>query len=255
MPRKTVSLLSRESLKRIHSESLKILETVGVCVENGECRSILEKAGAKRLGQSDVLRFPAPMVLEAMDQITKKFELVHPTGERFWVPDVRPRVGTRVKMPKILDYGAKDCRPPRRQDVINLCRITNALPKAEFTVAIQYPSSDVSPEIDVADTLGWGLAVVAYSAAVSSGYLTFVLLYLLFLGVVLWQNRLEFWRLVKETKRLSALIFILGYFIGYLLLYAWFTPINAGSRFTLALFLPALSRSSSWSWSCHFLFL
>jgi len=159
MPRKTVSLLSRESLERIHSESLKILETVGMRVENPECRSILEKAGAKRLGQTEVMRLPAPMVLEAMDQITKKFELVHPTGERFWVPDVRPRVGTRVKMPKILDYGAKDCRPPRRQDVIDLCRITNALPKAEFTCAIQYPSSDVPPEIDVADTLGLVFAV------------------------------------------------------------------------------------------------
>jgi hypothetical protein len=93
---------------------------------------------------------------------------------------------------------------------------------------------------EILTRMGWGLAVVAYSAAVSSGYLMFVLLYLLFLGIVLWQNRVEFWRLVKETKRLPALIFILGYFIGYLLLYAWFTPINAGSRFTLALFLPAM---------------
>jgi trimethylamine---corrinoid protein Co-methyltransferase len=159
MPLKTVSLLSRESLERIHSESLKILETVGVRVENQECRSILEKAGAKRQGQSEVVRLPAPMVLEALDQITKKFELVHPTGERFWVPDVRPRVGTRVKMPKILEFGAKTCRPPRRQDVINVCRIANALPKLDFTIAIRFPSSDVPAEIDVADTMGLVFAV------------------------------------------------------------------------------------------------
>ncbi len=159
MTRKTATLLSRESLERIHSESLRMLENIGIRVENPECRAVLEKAGAKMLGQSDVVRLPAPMVLEAMDQITKKFELVHPSGERFWVPDAKPRVGTRVKMPKILDYGAMDCRPPCRQDVINLCRIANTLPKLEFTVAIQYPSSDVPPEIDVADTLGLVFAV------------------------------------------------------------------------------------------------
>ena len=65
----------------------------------------------------------------------------------------------RVKMPKVLDYGAAECRPPRRQDVIDLCRIINALPGAEFTVAIQYPCSDVPPEIDVADSLGLVLAI------------------------------------------------------------------------------------------------
>ncbi len=159
MTRKAVSLLSRESLERIHRESLRILETIGVRIENAECKAILEKAGARAVGQSDILTLPTPMVLEAMDQITKKFELVHPTGERFWVPDTKPRVGTRVKMPKILEYGATDCRPPCRQDVINLCQITNALPKAEFTVAIQFPSSDVPPEIDIADTLGLVFAV------------------------------------------------------------------------------------------------
>ncbi len=159
MARKIVSLLSHESLARLHAESLKILETIGVRVENAECRAILVKAGAKTVGQTDIIRLPAQMVCEAMDQITKKFELVHPTGERFWVPDGRAHVGTRVKMPKILDYGAESCRPPCRQDVINVCRITNALPKTEFSVAIQYPSSDVPAEIDVADTLGLVLAI------------------------------------------------------------------------------------------------
>jgi hypothetical protein len=33
-------------------------------------------------------------------------------------------------------------------------------------------------------------------------------------------------------------LFCAGYFLGYLLLYAWFVPINAGQRFMLSLFLP-----------------
>ena len=159
MARKAVTLLDQSALEKIHSESLRILENIGMRVDDPECVNILRKAGAKVVGQSNVVLLPAPMVNEAMSQITKKFELVHPTGERFWVPDKAPRVGTRVKMPKMLDYGAMDCRPPCRQDVINLCRITNALPKAEFAVPIQYPSCDVPPELSVVDSLGLALAV------------------------------------------------------------------------------------------------
>ena len=159
MARKAVSLLDQAALEKIHSESLRILENIGIRVDDPECVKILRKAGAKVVGQSNVVLLPSPMVNEAMSQITKKFELVHPTGERFWVPDKAPRVGTRVKMPKILDYGATDRRPPCRQDVINLCRITNALPKAEFSVAIQYPSSDVPPELSVVDSLGLVFAI------------------------------------------------------------------------------------------------
>ena len=159
MATKTVSLLSTEALDRIHAESLRILENIGVRVENAACRDVLTRAGARPVGQSDVLRLPSAMVEEAMIQLTKDFDLVHPGGARIHTPDGRQHAGVRVKMPKVLDYGATELRPPRRQDVINLCRITNALPGAEFSVAIQYPSSDVPPQIDVADTLGLVLAI------------------------------------------------------------------------------------------------
>jgi trimethylamine--corrinoid protein Co-methyltransferase len=162
MATKTVSLLSRESLERIHRESLRILEYVGVRVENAACRRVLEATGAKAVGQTDVLRLPAAMVEEAMAQLPRAFELVHPGGQRFTVPDGRSRVGTRVKMPKVLEYGAATYRPPRRQDVIDFCRITNALPGAEFTVAIQYPCADVPAEIDVADSLGLVFAITGH---------------------------------------------------------------------------------------------
>ena len=159
MPSKTVSLLTEESLERIHRESLRILENVGVRCENKRCREVLFHAGARPLGGTDIVRLPFSMVEQALAQITKRFELVHPNGERFTVPDGTSRVGTRVKMPKVLDYGLDACRPPCRQDVINLCEITNALPGAEFTVAIQVPSADVPKEIDVADSLGLALAL------------------------------------------------------------------------------------------------
>ena len=169
MATKTVSLLSRDALDRIHAESLKILENIGVRAENAACRDVLTRAGAKAVGQTDVVRLPAAMVEEAMAQITGQFELVHPSGERFPVIDGPVRVGTRVKMPKVLDYGATAYRPPRRQDVIDLCRITNALDRAHFSVAIQYPCSDVPPQIDVADSLGLVFAVTGHLSMCAPG--------------------------------------------------------------------------------------
>lgn len=159
MATKKVSLLDRRSLDCIHSESLRLLGEVGVRVENAGCRDVLLKAGARAVGVTDVLRLPEAMVEEALAQVTKTYDLVHPGGERFTVPDGRQHVGVRVKMPKVLDYGATECRSPRRQDVIDLCRIMNALPGAGFSLAIQYPCSDVPPAIDVADSLGLVFAV------------------------------------------------------------------------------------------------
>lgn len=154
MVRKAISLLNRESLQQVHDESLRVLENVGVRVADPECIRILKKAGARVDGQSEIVRLPAPMVREALEQVRKQFELVSARGERFAMPACRPLLISRVKMPKILEYGAQVARLPCQQDVINLCQIANALPHVEFSYAVDYPSVDAPAEIDVADTVG-----------------------------------------------------------------------------------------------------
>lgn len=72
----------------------------------------------------------------------------------------------------------------------------------------------------------------------SYGYLKYVLFYLLLLLFVAgW-----LWAQTKQLLLASpfTMLFALAYFSAYLLLYAWYTPINSGNRFTLALFLPLL---------------
>ena len=159
MAYKAISFLGQASLERVHKESLRVLENVGVRVADPECVKILKKAGARVDGQSDIVRLPGPMVLNAMEQVTREFELVNANGVRFAMPNDRPRLISRVKMPKILDYGAMEARPPCRQDVINLCQINNALPHVDFSYAVDYPSTDVPPEIDIADTVGLTFAI------------------------------------------------------------------------------------------------
>jgi trimethylamine--corrinoid protein Co-methyltransferase len=156
---KTISLLDHASLEQIHKESLKILENVGVGVEDPECINILKKSGATVQGQSDIVRLPAEMVLEAIDQVTKEFELVSSDGTRYAMPSKRPMLMTRVKMSGMLDYGAEECRVPRRQDVINMCQIANALPAVKFSYAVDCPTADVPEEISIVDTVGLTFAI------------------------------------------------------------------------------------------------
>ncbi len=169
MAKKKVTLLGEDSLERIHLESLRILEQVGMQVDNARCRAILKKAGAREAGNSNVMLIPREIVLAALEEIKKEFELVQPTGERIKLPRTEPIVGTRVKMPKILDYGANEHRAPLRQDVINLCHIHNNLPGAEIVLAIQHPSADVPLAIDVADTVGLAYSITGNVNIIATG--------------------------------------------------------------------------------------
>ena len=74
----------------------------------------------------------------------------------------------------------------------------------------------------------------------SYGYAEFAYLYFSLLAVIYWQNRRAIdWRGAWQ-RRASTLAFVVLYFTGYLLLYAWFAPVSIGHRFILTLFLPAM---------------
>ncbi len=71
-------------------------------------------------------------------------------------------------------------------------------------------------------------------------YAQFILAYLLALGVLLGQNW-HIWRSqIFPRIHPCTVLFVIGYFTGYLALYAWYSPIASGNRFSLALFLPML---------------
>jgi trimethylamine--corrinoid protein Co-methyltransferase len=160
MTYKTVSLLPEEKLDKIQSESLRLLEEVGIRVGDPGCLELLVRAGAKTVGQSNVVRLPAAMVLEAVGQLTGKYDLTDLRGNRLALPSPRPLAGSRLKMPKYLDYEAETSRQVRRQDMINLTRVASALPKIAWSVVIDCPASDGGPaEIDYADAIGLAYAI------------------------------------------------------------------------------------------------
>jgi len=86
MTRKRISFVERSSLERVHKESLRVLENVGVRVADPECLKVLKRNGARVHGQSDIVRLPGEMVKEALNQVTKTYELVNAHGVRHAMP-------------------------------------------------------------------------------------------------------------------------------------------------------------------------
>lgn len=85
-----------------------------------------------------------------------------------------------------------------------------------------------------------GLVLIRDMTFASYGYALFLLLYLFFVALVVWQNRAHFARQFRRADWLILLFFVSAYFVGYLLSYAWYIRIAYGNRFVLTLFLPAL---------------
>ncbi len=77
----------------------------------------------------------------------------------------------------------------------------------------------------------------------SDGYATFLLLYLVFLGPLLWQNRREIMAGWSNPRSLFTVFFVGGYLGGYFLLNAWWyymVMAKTTNRYILALALPLL---------------
>jgi trimethylamine--corrinoid protein Co-methyltransferase len=164
MAYKTVSLLKQDDLQKIQFESLRLLEEVGVHIGDPGCVELLTRAGAKQVGQSGVVRLPAPMVLEAVNQLSGKFDVADLWGNRLSLPCPRTLAGSRLKMPKYLDYEATTSRQVCRQDMINLARVARALPKIDWSLIIDCPASDSGPaEIDYADAMGLAYAITGHA--------------------------------------------------------------------------------------------
>jgi hypothetical protein len=73
----------------------------------------------------------------------------------------------------------------------------------------------------------------------SFGYAEFMMIYVVAAVLLLAQNKRLSFRLLRRVHP-CVLLFVTGYFLGYITLYAWWVPIGGGERFVLSLFLPAM---------------
>jgi hypothetical protein len=91
----------------------------------------------------------------------------------------------------------------------------------------------------IVDRFFQGLLTLWERVTHSYGYAEFLLFYLIAIMLFFGQNRAQTWSILRRANP-WVILFVVGYFFGYTLLFAWYTPIADGNRFVLALFLPGM---------------
>ncbi|MFN2235040.1 MAG: hypothetical protein ACK2U1_12510 [Anaerolineales bacterium] len=91
----------------------------------------------------------------------------------------------------------------------------------------------------IADRFFQGLITLWESVTRSYGYAEFLLFYLIAIMLCISQNWAQTWSILRRANP-WVILFVVGYFFGYISLYAWYTPIAEGNRFVLALYLPGM---------------
>ncbi len=109
-----------------------------------------------------------------------------------------------------------------------------SVPPDQVPSAAKYLREHTAEQI--ATRIGDGLGFLFGGAVKSYGYWKYVLFYSAVAMVVLGLH----WRWGVGLLRRHPLValFVVGYFVGYAVLYAWYVPIARGNRLVLALFLP-----------------
>ncbi len=95
---------------------------------------------------------------------------------------------------------------------------------------------------DIGSRIGNGIIRVLTKNAKLTGYYKFGVLFGATTAFLVIRRKQQF--LDLALRQPFVLLFIAGFFCGYLLLYAWYTPVSSDSRFSLSLFLPFIFVTS-----------
>jgi trimethylamine--corrinoid protein Co-methyltransferase len=136
-----------EARKRIVGEAFRILEEVGVFVENEEARSLLDGAGARIDTGKGRAYVPPSLVEKALETAPRRVFIYDRHGEPVMdLGDDRIHFNPGSAALRIYDYDKGKARTPATGDLVKFARLTDALPHyaAQSTGVI---SGDVPEEI------------------------------------------------------------------------------------------------------------
>jgi trimethylamine--corrinoid protein Co-methyltransferase len=132
--------LSEEQQERIHQASLEILERIGVDLFDEQALALLNKAGA-RLVDSKHAHIPAKLVEWARSVAPRSFTLHNRQGEpALRLQEGNVYFGNGSDCPYILDHRSGQRRLGTTQDVVEVVRVSEALPNIDFLMSGTYPS-------------------------------------------------------------------------------------------------------------------
>jgi len=121
-------LLTNEQIVSLHERALRILHNTGVKFDSAEALHILEEQGAIVDHEGKIAKFPAPMVLNALNQVPGSFDLYQRDGalavelggnQSYFDP------GSAVL--KFMESDGKTVRPTVAKDLVQLSLLGDAL--------------------------------------------------------------------------------------------------------------------------------
>lgn len=129
MKKNAPQLIDKDAFKRIHDESLDVLEKIGIRIYSQEALDLLKKNGAEIDKDRMVARIPRSLVEKALQTVPKELRLaarnpkydVMLDGKHMYITFDGCGVQT-------IDIDSHKRRPARKQDIVDCARLANVLP-------------------------------------------------------------------------------------------------------------------------------
>lgn len=144
---RNLGTLSSDQAETLHTESLRLLQDVGVRVDLEEARDFYTQAGASVSG--DIVRFPPRLVEKALKSCPKHIILRNVNGTVSKLEDGNMLHSTGCHRLKILDYEAGSYRPSTYEDAKQLCSLADALDHIDAVTLMVSASDEPIPASEI----------------------------------------------------------------------------------------------------------
>jgi trimethylamine--corrinoid protein Co-methyltransferase len=141
----SIRVLSEEQIFSIHSASVEVLSSIGMVIKEDKALQLFKDAGASVEGE--VVRIPEHILRMALAIAPSRIQMYDRLGQRAMsLERGKTYFGTGSDTIYTLDVNDKGRRKAVVDDIVNIARLTDALPNLDFVMSMGNPG-DVEPQV------------------------------------------------------------------------------------------------------------